>query len=334
MDQVKCMVKPEFTKVTVRASARLHLGFLDLHGGLGRIYGSLGVSLQEPVCVVEVNSKESGLLVSGEQKERVTPIVNQFVKHFGISQGLQVTVWESIPEHVGLGSGTQLGLALGTGISKLIGANVSTRELASILLRGVVSGIGTATFASGGFVVDGGKVTKELQSHPDMVPPMIIRQEIPSDWNFVVALPGVSKGLSGVRESKAFQNLPAAKPDSAQIASRLLVMKLLPAIIDDDIDQFGDALTNIQILVGDAFAPTQGGRFASSEVADCVNAMLDAGAKGAGQSSWGPACYGLVRGTKAAKEVKKVVLEQLDGDSNGPVFISQVNNQGALVTMD
>ena len=101
-----------------------------------------------------------------------------------------------------------------------------------------------------------------------------------------------------------------------------------------DIDRFGEALTKIQILVGDAFAPTQGGRFASSEVADCVKAMLDAGAKGAGQSSWGPACYGLVRGTKAAGKVKKAALEKLDGESRGPVFISSVNNQGALITVD
>ena len=319
------------TTVTIRASARLHLGFIDLHGGLGRMYGSLGVSLQQPMCVVEVTSEKSGLIVSGEEKSRATKITEQLIEHFDITQGLRITVWESIPQHAGLGSGTQLGLSIGSGITEVVGIKTTVTELARILQRGTVSGVGTATFASGGFVVDGGKTTKELKDESIGIPPLIIRHDVPKDWCFVVAIPGVPKGLSGFREKLAFQKLPSAKPESAQMASRLLVMKLLPALIDDDIDRFGEALTRIQIIVGDVFASAQGGRFASPKIAECVNAMLDAGAKGAGQSSWGPACYGLVRGGKAASKVKKVVQEVLDAESGGPVFISKVNNQGAQI---
>jgi beta-RFAP synthase len=318
-------------KVTIRASARLHLGFIDLHGGLGRKFGSLGVSLQHPICVVEVNSEKKGLHVSGEQRAPVKEVAQRIIKHFKISQGLRLTVWESIPRHVGLGSGTQLGLAVATGITKMVGIDSSTRELAIILERGVVSGVGTATFALGGFVVDGGKSTKEPKQGIGPVPPIIIHHKIPSDWCFVVAIPKVTKGLSGIAEKRAFQDLPSAKPESALKASRLLMMKLIPAIVEDDLDNFGDALTQIQIIVGEAFASAQGGRFAYSEVSDSVNAMLDAGAKGAGQSSWGPTCYGLVRGPKAASEVKHAVSEVLNTRTGGTVFISTVNNQGAKI---
>ncbi|MFX1510236.1 MAG: beta-ribofuranosylaminobenzene 5'-phosphate synthase family protein [Promethearchaeota archaeon] len=326
------MDKPNPTKVTIRASARLHLGFIDLHGGLGRKYGSLGVSLQHPVCVVEVNSERTGLQVSGEHKDRVKEVANRIIAHFGISQGLRVTVWESIPHHVGLGSGTQLELAVATGITSVAGIEPNTRELATILQRGVVSGVGTATFALGGFVVDGGKVTEQPIEGVGPVPPLIIRHEIPSDWYFVVAIPKVTQGLSGVAEKRAFQDLPAAKPESAMKASRLLIMKLIPAIVENDLDLFGDALTQIQILVGQAFTSAQGGRFAYPEVSDCVSAMLDAGAKGVGQSSWGPTCYGLVRGPKVASEVKRIVSNVLDTSSGGTAFISTVNNQGAKIT--
>lgn len=320
------------TKVTIRASARLHLGFIDLHGGLGRIYGSLGVSLQQPMCVVEVTSEETGLMISGEEQSRVTKITERLIKHFDITQGLRVTVWESIPQHTGLGSGTQLGLAIGSGITHVTGIQTTILDLARILQRGGVSGVGTATFTAGGFVVDGGKSTKELKDGDVVIPPLIIRHDVPKDWWFVVAIPEVRRGLSGVQEKQAFQKLPSGKPESAQKASRLLFMKLLPAIVNDDIDGFGDALTQIQILVGDAFASAQGGRFASPEITQCVNAMLEAGAKGAGQSSWGPACYGLIRGTKAASDVKKVVQEVLETESGGPVFISKANNQGAQIS--
>ncbi len=328
------MSSPTVAKVMVRASARLHLGFIDLHGGLGRKYGSLGVSLEQPLCVVEVTHQNSEITVSGEHKERVYPIAKRFLSHFEVSHGVLVTVWEIIPEHVGLGSGTQLGLAIGTGITKLIGKETNPRTLAEILERGVISGVGTATFTSGGFVVDGGKISTQLYKQPERVPPLIIRHDVPTDWNFVVAIPNVAQGLSGVREARAFLELPSASPESAGMVSRLVLMKLVPALVNDEIDRFGEALTQIQILVGDAFTSAQGGRFAFPEVNDCVKVMLDAGAKGGGQSSWGPTCYGLVRGAKEAAEVKQAALEVLDAGIGGLVFVSAVNNSGARITMD
>jgi beta-ribofuranosylaminobenzene 5'-phosphate synthase len=331
MDEVNIMKRPAVSNVTVRASARLHLGFLDLHGGLGRVYGSLGVSLQQPRSIIEVRSQNTGVSVTGEYKNRVIQIAKQFLQYFKISHGLQIKVLESIPEHVGLGSGTQLGLAIGAGISRLVGTKSSAWELAGILGRGSISGVGTASFASGGFVVDGGKRTRKSTNESDAIPPLIIRHDVPKDWYFVVAIPNVVQGLSGSREERAFRILPSATPESAQIVSRLVVMKILPALVEDEIERFGEALTQIQILVGEAFASAQGGRFASPEVTHCVNAMLEAGAKGVGQSSWGPACYGLVRGAQAATELKKAILEEMEAGPRGPVFISTVNNHGAKI---
>ncbi|MFD0935973.1 GHMP kinase, partial [Methylobacterium trifolii] len=34
--------------VEVEAPARLHFGFLDLHGGLGRRFGSIGLAIDAP----------------------------------------------------------------------------------------------------------------------------------------------------------------------------------------------------------------------------------------------------------------------------------------------
>jgi beta-ribofuranosylaminobenzene 5'-phosphate synthase len=45
--------------VRVVAPARLHLGFLDLHGGLGRKFGSLGVTLDEPRTALTVRRAET-----------------------------------------------------------------------------------------------------------------------------------------------------------------------------------------------------------------------------------------------------------------------------------
>ena len=326
------MSQLDFDSITIRATARLHLGFIDLHGGLGRIFGSLGISINQPTCVVELQRKKEGLVVTGEEKDRVKKLAERMISHFGNDKGFQLTVWESIPKHVGLGSGTQLYLAVGNALAMLYGKSLTTHELSQIMDRGVVSGVGTATFAEGGFVIDGGKptTTPEGKGSED-VPPLLIRHSVPEDWNFIIAIPNVSKGLSGVREEHAFQELPKGKASHAKETSRLILMQLLPALIRDDIDRFGEALTRIQILVGDAFSKAQGGRFASPEVAKCIDTMLKAGSVGAGQSSWGPTCYGLVRGLKVASKVKNAVSKVMGG-SGGTTFIATANNQGAQIT--
>jgi beta-RFAP synthase len=327
------VTEKEFNTVKIQASARLHLGFIDLNGELGRIYGSLGVALQQPETVLEVHRSSVGLTVSGEHQNLVHQLSQQLIKHFDYQEGLHVTVRDAIPTHVGLGSGTQLSLALGLGIAMLKGAEITIKDLARILNRGVVSGIGTATFEHGGFVVDGGRSTDNLIDETlGDIPPLLFQSDVPDDWLFVVAVPKVGQGLSGREERVAFDTLPAGPTQQAEVVSRLVLMKLLPALIQDDIQQFGAALTRIQVLVGDVFSAAQGGRFAYSEVADCVEAMLDAGAVGAGQSSWGPACYGLVREKKIATQIQKSVSEVMKRGTGGSCFISAVNNHGARVT--
>ena len=328
------MAGKEFTSVKIRTSARLHLGFIDLNGGLGRIYGSLGLALQEPETVLEVQRTDDGLTVSGKRQNHVRLLAQQIMKQFDYQQGLQVTVWDSIPKHVGLGSGTQLSLALGLGITMLKGVEASITELSQSLSRGIVSGIGTATFEHGGFVIDGGRSTASLEKGQNEVPPLLFQNDVPDDWLFVVAIPNVAKGLSGQEERIAFDALPAGPKTQAEVTSRLVLMKLIPALLQNDIQRFGEALTRIQILVGDVFSVAQGGRFSSPEVADCVSAMLDAGALGAGQSSWGPSCYGLVKGEKAASKIQKVVYEVMNAGTGGSAFISTANNHGARITTD
>ena len=55
--------------VTVSAAARLHMGFLDLNGGLGRRYGSLGLALEELATTVTVRVDDT-VAAEGPQSER------------------------------------------------------------------------------------------------------------------------------------------------------------------------------------------------------------------------------------------------------------------------
>ncbi|NIQ97303.1 MAG: GHMP kinase, partial [Desulfuromonadales bacterium] len=67
-----------------------------------------------------------------------------------------MTVEEAIPEHVGLGSGTQLGLAVAAAMTRLHGLELDSSELLRRLDRGLRSGIGIGAFRMGGVLLDGG----------------------------------------------------------------------------------------------------------------------------------------------------------------------------------
>ena len=83
----------------------------------------------------------------------------------------------------------------------------------------------------------------------------------------------------------------------------------------------------MQQLVGDAFAPVQGGRF-HPRAGALVEALLRGGAAGAGQSSWGPAVYGVVGSEAAGRELARR-MEGVVGD--GSVEVVAFDNRGARV---
>ncbi len=321
--------------VTVEAGARLHLGFIDPLGGSGRRYGSLGVAIRRPFFSLTAERMKRGVSVKGPSGQRVRNLVRIYKRYFEYTGGLRVTVHEEIPEHIGLGSGTQMSLALGTAFATLLEQEVNIQELAKTTGRGEVSGVGTATFEKGGFVIDGGipvpTEDKDAKVAEGYVPSLLFHHEVPKDWVFIVALPNIPRGFSGTAEEQAFSRMSPAQAEESNEIGRLVLMQLLPALVEDDIIGFGRALTTIQRLVGDCFAQAQGGRFANPVIATCITAMLEAGAYGAGQSSWGPACYGLSRGSTAVMAIKQAISRVLDATSGGTIITTQANNYGARV---
>lgn len=319
-------------KVSVKAPARLHLGLIDLGGDLGRLFGGMGVAINRPCAVVEAENSEC-LVVRGEKAALVKPWTEFFLEKYCQKPEVTLTVKQAIPQHVGLGSGTQLALATATALSKLFNIQASTQELAQTLGRGAVSGVGTALFEKGGFVVESGvRSQKNKPLAPSKhFPPTIFQEPFPIKWLFVVAIPNVKGGLSGTAEAKAFDALPPMPKETAGEISHLIVMSLLPALKERDIRTFGKALTKIQSLVGDCFASAQGGRFSSSLSGDCISLMLKNGACGAGQSSWGPTVYGLVEGKESAEKLASKVQGFLQEGVGGQVFSASANNRGAYV---
>ena len=302
--------------IRVQAPARLHLGMLAVGDAGTRRFGGLGVAVERPAVVLEAEPADD-LSVEGAEAERALAFARTCRDALGLAGGARLRVVEAIPAHVGLGSGTKLALAVAQALAVLHGRELDAPALARAAGRAARSAVGMWTFALGGLVVEGG-VRGEGSA------PLLMRHAMPDDWRIVVVVPDAEPGLSGPAEAQAFQQLVPSAERSAAIA-QLVLTSLLPALVERDLGEFGSALTRVQELVGDEFAPMQGGRF-HPRAGALVDALLEGGAAGAGQSSWGPAAYGVVGSEAAGRELARR-LERL----GGAVDVVPFDNRGARV---
>jgi beta-ribofuranosylaminobenzene 5'-phosphate synthase len=312
--------------VTVVAPARLHMGFLDLGGSLGRKFGSIGVGINEIATRLTL-VRSSRLIAEGPDAERAIAAAKKFARATGRACPAAIHIEQTIPGHAGLGSGTQMGLAVGVGLARLYGLELGARDIAPIIERGARSGIGIAVFEQGGLVVDGGRGERTV------IPPVLSRLEMPEAWRFILILDERDQGLHGAAEIEAFCALPAFPAEEAARLCHWLLMRGLPAVAEGDLENFGAVIAELQRSVGDHFAPAQGGRFTSENVRETLDYLASRGAVGIGQSSWGPTGFCLVENAGKA-ETLLAGAQALFGDRSGLRFlIGTARNRGAGITV-
>jgi len=264
-------------KVIVRTPSRLHLGIIDPTGLHGRRYGSIGLTINEPYFEIEAEPSDNLEISCNKQYyNSVLETLNTISNRYGVSRNVHIKISREIPMHVGLGSTTQLKLGVATAYLVSKGLSINVEKISETLGRGSISGIGTYAFAHGGFIVDGGvKAGKP--------PKPIVSLSFPEEWRIIIVIPNVEKGYDEEAEKPIMMEV---KGDSSLIMeiAYLTLMKLIPGIVNKDIVEFGEALSNIQVLVGKTFSKYQGGVFRSGVVDSLVKKLREIGGLGVGQS--------------------------------------------------
>lgn len=320
-------LKASHSKITVIAPARLHMGFIDLSGSLGRHFGSIGVALNEINTRLSVSYADE-LKLSGLQSERAVSCIKQLCGALNVSDKLHFELQSCIPEHVGLGSGTQMSIAVGLALSAFYDLGLNVRDIARLTARGARSGIGIAIFEQGGLVVDGGR------GEHTVTPPVISRMNVPDDWRFILVFDKRGQGLHGTQEIEAFKQLPPFPHQEAARLCYLLMMQGLPALAENNISLFGDVITQLQASVGEHFASAQGGVFTSVEVAEAMRFLQQQGAVAIGQTSWGPTGFCIVQGVDKAEQLKQQVENELSDCEHLSVLITSARNCGGDVIVE
>ncbi len=324
-------------RVIIRTPSRIHVTLIDMHGGSGRVDGGVGITLDEPGILLE--AELSGVLsVRGGDpalQKRVGGIAMDVLQKLGAEGGVAITVRNSYAPHVGLGSGSQLALAVARAISELYGRHIPVRELAKLVGRGGTSGIGTAAFEYGGFIVDGGhrfgtggekRDFRPSAASRGVSPPHVIaRHDFPSDWRILLAIPAVPAGASGDKETDIFRNNCPVPLEEVRELSHEVLMRMLPGIASRDLDLFGSSINAVQKL---GFKKVELS-IQPPEVAGLLDVLREAGAAGAGLSSFGPAVYAI--GDTGMTGIEQAAQRFMKESGGGTTLITAARNCGAIV---
>lgn len=309
--------------VTVTTTARLHFGFLDPSGRSTKPFGSFGLALDRPSTRVTL-TRAATLGVSGPESERAMRYLKTIADSCGTACTYRLHVHHAIPPHAGLGSGTQLALAVGSAFAGAEGLDLTPLEIAERLGRGARSGIGIATFEAGGAVLDGGPAGGAL-------PELIARVAFPDDWRVLLIFDPDAAGLAGANEAAAFEALPPY-PESAAAELRGRIMdRALPALAQGDFDGFCAEVGHLQARMGAYFSPLQGGPYTSPHVADLLNWLKSEGVVGLGQSSWGPTGFAFAPSQEAGETLLAAAKGRVQHD--GVRFtLAEGRNKGAEIS--
>jgi beta-RFAP synthase len=329
----------------VRAPGRLHLGFFDPAGTLGRRFGSLGLVIDGFETVVELadaaqdevlcdDSTAADPLRAAEATAdiaRAALWLQRLRSASGVPvalarQPLRLYLRQRLPAHAGFGSGTQLALAVGRAFAARHGLAVGTAELARWLGRGVRSGVGIAGFDQGGLLADGGPGADGRPA------PLLSRIAFPVDWRVLVVQDPQLRGLSGQRELQAMATLqPLPQAQAADICHQVL-MRVLPGAADADFPLFAEGLTRLQQVLGEHFAPAQAGSaYTSPAVGRLLRWLGQADGAAIGQSSWGPTGFAVLPSAQRADAALAAAREAGVLDPGLTVHTVAARNHGATL---
>ncbi|HSG71847.1 MAG TPA: hypothetical protein VLA12_15635, partial [Planctomycetaceae bacterium] len=226
--------------------------------------------------------------------------------------------------HSGLGTGTQLSVAIVEGILRLEGETSTPVRLSELSGRGKRSALGIHGFSRGGFLLDGGK------REPDSLGTLLVRVDVPEEWRILLVTPTDRTGLSGEAEVVAFQNLQAMPLMTTGELSRLVLLEILPALSEKNFSAFAAALHEYGAIVGDYFSEIQGGRYAHPAMCELVSWLREENVTGTGQTSWGPTMFAFFENDAEVSRIANTI-ENDSRWSGCRVRIARPLNRGAKI---
>ncbi len=313
-----------------------------------RSFGGVGVMVDRPGITLRMRPAER-FEAKGALGERAIRFAQQCAEAWGLGPAACVLDVVAAPRsHVGLGSGTQMAMAVAAGMRHLFRAAEPAAthefevhpsanewlfdthdvvELAAAVGRGKRSCVGLYGFSRGGLIVEAGRLDAEAG---DRLSPMVARVRLPSSWRGVVIVQRDSVGLHGDAEKEAFSRLAPVPAELTAEMARVALMEMLPAAIEANFAAFSAALGRYGRLAGQPFESESRRLPHAQAMEHLLNLLGEMGVTGAAQSSWGPAVLACCESLDAAGALVEQfetlgLLRQFDAT------IARFDSQGAVL---
>ncbi|WP_186776184.1 GHMP family kinase ATP-binding protein [Rubripirellula reticaptiva] len=267
----------------VTTGARLHFGLLDTAAP----FGGVGVMVDQPATEIVVRPN-AAFVADDSIIGRATKIVTRLCHHVGWDglPACQINLVAAPPSHCGLGSGTQLSMAIAESICAFFDVDIAAETLAvEIAGRGKRSAIGVHGYYAGGLI-------DERADSPTDLNPLNHRIELPESWRVIVMRPKAeATTISGDTEIEQFSALKLATAEAKSNLIHILDHEILPAARAADFATFASSVQRYNYASGMFFASVQGGPYHGEDVARLIDETIGRGGHGVGQSSWGPGVF-------------------------------------------
>lgn len=315
-------------RISVNTPSRIHFGLFGGKNLSGISYGGIGAMVSEPGLQLVLSESEEFEYL-GKQSNRLKAFAETWLKVVKprSEKPFRIELQTSPESHIGLGTGTQIGLSVAAALFQYYFEEVpSVERLSQSVQRGQRSAVGTYGFMHGGFIVDRGKTGCDQLAKIDMHLP------IPNEWRFILIKADADAGKSGVEEESVFQD---SSSDKNRFRSELIEMthsKIVPALLQENFHSFSNAVYEFGKTSGQYFASIQGGPFNGPRITELVRLIREFGAYGAGQTSWGPTVYAIAESQTVANQLVEHLSQYLLPSET--IQIAKPADDGANVAME
>jgi predicted sugar kinase len=327
-----------------------------------RSFGGVGVMLDRPGVVLRVR-QANRLEARGPLSERVLEFARRVIDSWNLGDvGASFEVVSVLASHAGLGSGTQLALAVAGGLRHLFkpGDGESRAassphpaeesldagdqewvfdireaiDLARVTGRGRRSCVGVYGFSRGGLIVEAGRYVRGDSGSDDDATrefsPMVARARLPRAWRCVVIAARGSAGLHGDAERAAFGRLPPVPADVTAGLTKIALVDLLPAAVEGKFAEFAAAVRAYGELAGKPFETESASLPHAAATAQLLELLGELGIVGSAQSSWGPTVIACCPSLETAGALVET-LDRLGLAKHHDITIARFDSQGATL---
>lgn len=316
-------LRDSMTRCRITTGSRLHFGPLALSSASCRYFGGLGMMIANPGVELTLETNEpSSVIAPPELLERVTATASRLATSTGRPLRGRLTVVKQIPSHSGLGSGTQLELAVARLHAWQMGEDrPNAQTLAERTSRGARSAIGIGGFTDGGFLVDVGRKPNQQMGLISQ------RVDVPESWLVLLISKRRVTGLSGTDERSVFQAMPEMPLATTQVLSYLALLQIVPALQERDYDQFALGIRTYGRTVGEFFARFQDGAWVHPSMREVAENLWQNTSYAFAQSSWGPTLAAILPDEAATNALAKRLSETFEVEC----LITRPLNRGAVI---